>query len=279
VRGFGPADHEAESRAGHLHVAYVPDGSAQAGGACVRCEGNAVVIETFGAADAETTRRQAERMLSLDVDAREFAAVGERDGAIGALQSRHPGWRPVTFASPFEAGAWFLLSHRIRMSQAAVLLGRMRDALGETVEVDGDARRAFPAPERVAALESFDGVPDRKLQNIRALAHAALEGRLDGERLRSMPAEAAVADLQDLPGVGPFTAQGIVLRGAGAPDLLAPDEPRIAAAVALVHGLNAPPSREELARIAEDWRPFRSWAQMLLRMALAEDRGASEPRS
>jgi DNA-3-methyladenine glycosylase II len=276
--GFRPAGHEAESRAGHLHLAYVPDGSARAGGACVRCEQNGVVIETYGAADAEATCRQAERMLALDVDATGFAAVGERDPAIGALQRRHPGWRPVSFPSAFEAGTWFLLSHRVRMTQAAALRARMRDALGETVEVDGDVRRAFPAPGRIAALASFDGVSGRKLENVRALAHAALEGRLHGERLRSVPAEDAVAELQHLPGVGPFTAQGIVLRGAGAPDLLAPDEPRIAAAVALAHGLDAPPTREELGTIAEAWRPFRSWAQTLLRMALEEHRSASEAR-
>jgi DNA-3-methyladenine glycosylase II len=274
--GFGPAAHEAESRAGHLHLAYVPDGSAKAGGVCVRCEDDGVVIETYGAADAEATCRQAERMLSLDVDATGFAAVGERDPAIGALQRRRPGWRPVSFPSPFEAGTWFLLSHRVRMTQAAALRTRMRDALGESVEVHGDVRRAFPAPERIAALASFAGVPGRKLENVRAFARAALEGRLDGERLRSLPAEEAVADLQHLPGVGPFTAQGIVLRGAGAPDLLAPDEPRIAAAVALAHGLDTAPTPDELGAIAEAWRPFRSWAQMLLRLGLEEQRSASE---
>ena len=147
---------------------------------------------------------------------------------------------------------------------------RLRDELGEVVAVDGDERRAFPAPDRIAALEWFAGVPERKWANVRALAHAALEGRLDGERLRSLPPEEAVADLQELPGVGPFTAQGIVLRGAGAPDLFAPDEPRIAKAAALAYDLPAEPSRDELGQLAETWRPFRSWVQMLLRIALAE---------
>jgi DNA-3-methyladenine glycosylase II len=270
LSGFGPARHEPESRAGHLHLALVPDGLPAAGGACVREDDGAVMIETFGAADAEATRRQVERMLSLDVDATGFADVAARDPVVGRLRAARPGWRPASFPSPFEAGAWFLLSHRVRMSQAAAIKARLRDALGETVEVDGDARRAFPAPERVAALESFPGVPERKLTNLRALAHAALDGRLDGRRLRDMAPEDAVADLQELPGVGPFTAQGIVLRGAGAPDVLAPNEPRLAQAVALAYGLDAPPSADELAGLAERWRPFRSWVQMLLRMHLEE---------
>jgi DNA-3-methyladenine glycosylase II len=270
LEGFTPAGHLPESRSGHLHLAVVPDGSDAVGGACVRADDGTVVVETFGPADSEATRRQVERMLSLDVDATGFAAVAERDPVVAELRAAHPGWRPASFPSPFEAGAWFLLSHRIRMSQAASVKARLRDELGESVEVDGEERRAFPAPERIVGLESFPGVPERKWANVRALAHAALEGRLDGERLRAMPAEEAVADLQELSGVGPFTAQGIVLRGAGAPDLLALDEPRLAKAAALAYGLAAPPTREELAALAERWRPFRSWVQMLLRMKLAE---------
>jgi 3-methyladenine DNA glycosylase/8-oxoguanine DNA glycosylase len=270
LAGSGPAGHTAEPRAGHLHIAVVPDGSDVAGGACVRAEGARVTIDTFGAADPEATRRQLERMLSLDLDARGFAAVAERDPVVGGLRERHPGWRPVSFASPFEAGTWFLLSQRTRMREAAAIKLRLSDELGEVVIVDGEERRAFPAPDRIAALDRFAGVAERKWANVRALAHAALEGRLDGERLRSLPPEEAVADLQELPGVGPFTAQGIVLRGAGAPDLFAPDEPRIAKAAAVAYGLAEEPARDELAKLAETWRPFRSWVQMLLRMALAE---------
>ena len=187
-RGFGPAGHAAEPRAGHLHVAVVPDGSDVAGGACVRAGDGTVTIETFGAADPDATRRQVERMLSLDVDARGFAAVAERDPVVGGLRDRHPGWRPVSFASPFEAGTWFLLSQRTRRPQAAAVKLRLRDELGEVVTVDGEERRAFPAPDRIAALEWFAGVPERKWANVRALAHAALEG---APRRRAPPLAAA----------------------------------------------------------------------------------------
>jgi len=270
LAGSGPAGHAVVSDEGHLHIAVVPDGTAVAGGACVQDVDGALSIDTFGAADARATRRQVERMLSLDIDASGFAAVAARDRVVARMRDRRPGWRPASFASPFEAGAWFLLSQRVRSTQALTVLRRLRDEHGEPVQVDGDELRAFPAPQRIAEVERFAGVPERKWANVRALAHAALEGRLDGDRLRGMAPEDAVADLEELPGVGPFTAQGIVLRGAGAPDLLAPDEPRILTAAALAYGLDEPPTRDELAARAETWRPFRSWVQMLLRMELAD---------
>ncbi len=48
-------------------------------------------------------RRDLERLLSLDVDGRGFAAPGRRDQVVGALQHRFPGLRPVLFFTPYEA--------------------------------------------------------------------------------------------------------------------------------------------------------------------------------
>ena len=169
--------------------------------------------------------------------------MGERDPAIGRLQARYPGLRPVSFPSPFEAGAWFVISQRIRAAQAVALKARMTDELGERVAICGEERAAFPAPGVVAELEGLAGLPERKLATLRALAQAAAQGALDGERLRAMGGDAAVEELQRLPGVGPFTAQGIVVRGAGEPDYLATAEPRMAHAAALAYGLDAPLAR------------------------------------
>lgn len=146
---------------------------------------------------------------------------------------------------------------------------RLRDALGETVAIDGDARRTFPAPERIAALESFPACPGASSPTCarsptqRCRAGSTASGCATWRR-RTPPPE-----LQELPGVGPLTALGIVLRGAGAPDALAPDEPRLARRGACLPA-DAPPARDELAALAERWRPFRSWVQMLLRMHLDE---------
>jgi DNA-3-methyladenine glycosylase II len=278
LEGFAPAMHDRGRQVGHLHLAFVPDGERRAAGACVRSQDGALVVEVSGAAESGAAARQVERILSLDVDGTGFADVGDRDPAIGRLQARHPGLRPVSFPSPFEAGAWFVISQRIRTAQGVALKARLCEELGERVAVCGDERTAFPAPGVLAELDGFAGLPERKLATLRALAHAAAQGALDGQRLRAMGAEAAVEELQHLPGVGPFTAQGIVVRGAGEPDYLATAEPRIARAAALAYGLAAPLSPDELSRRAEAWRPYRSWVTVLLRLSLAEASHGSRRR-
>jgi DNA-3-methyladenine glycosylase II len=280
LEGFAPAMY-GRGEVGHLHLAFVPDGERRAAGACVRTRNGALVVEVSGAAPAEAAARQVERILSLDVDATGFPEVGERDPAIGRLQARYPGLRPVSFASPFEAGAWFVISQRIRAAQGVALKARLSDELGERVAICGAELVAFPAPGVIADLEGVAGMPERKLATLRALAQAAVDGALDGGHLRALGGDAAVEELQRLPGVGPFTAQGIVVRGAGEPDYLATAEPRMARAAALAYRLDAPLAADELTRRAEAWRPYRSWVGVLLRLGLEDashgSRGRFEP--
>jgi DNA-3-methyladenine glycosylase II len=81
-----------------------------------------------------------------------------------------------------------------------------------------------------------------------------------------MEPEAAMEDVQRLPGIGPFYAMLIVVRSTGHSDALA-GEGRTLAAIEHFYGLDAPPSDQDLLQIAEPWRPFRTWAGVLLHSA------------
>ena len=120
-----------------------------------------------------------ERILSLDVDGSGFPAVGSRDPVVAGLQERCPGLRPVGFWSPYEAAAWTIIGHRIRITQAAAIKARMARQLGEPVTFGDRVVYAFPAPARLASLDSFAGLAGRKPEWLRSVAVAALDGQLD----------------------------------------------------------------------------------------------------
>ena len=269
--------HGRGGQVGHLHLAFVPDGERRAAGACVRSQDGELVVEVSGAAEPGAAAARSSGSSRSTSTARASPTWASATPRSGACRRATPGCGPVSFPSPFEAGAWFVLSQRMRAAQAVALKARMTDELGERVAICGEERTAFPAPGVVAELEGLAGLPERKLATLRALAQAAAQGELDGERLRAMGGEAAVEELQRLPGVGPFTAQGIVVRGAGEPDYLATAEPRMAHAAALAYGLDAPLAPEELARRGEAWRPYRSWVGVLLRLGL-QDARTNAPR-
>ncbi len=271
LNNFAPAAHKAATTTNHLHLAFVASGSDHAVAVCLSQEDNTVVGEMFGEADTTVVREQVERILSIDVDGSAFAAIGEHDPVVASMQARYPGLRPVCFYSPYEAGAWILISHRIRITQAARIKARLAEEMGETLDIHGETLHAFPSPTQLLQLESFPGLFGRKIEYLHRLAEATIDGRLDAARLRSLPREKALEELQQLPGIGIFSAEHILLRGAGDPDYLTLNEPRLPRAVALAYNLTSEPSSEELRAISERWRPYRTWVTFLLRHMLEEE--------
>ncbi len=215
-------------------------------------------------------QRQVERILSLDTDGTTFPDVGRRDPVVRDLQARYPGLRPIQFHSPYEAAAWTIIGHRIRMTQAAAIKNRLAEELGDRVDFGDRTLPAFPAPERLASLVPPQGLTAVKVDQLRALGRAAAGGLLDADLLRGQHREQALAHLRTLPGVGPFSAELILLRGAGDPDAFPAHEKRLHRAMATAYDLGPNPDVETLAAVAERWRPFRMWVALLLRAAQAD---------
>jgi DNA-3-methyladenine glycosylase II len=284
--GFTPAAYR-DAADGLLRMAFpADDGGSVIGvavradpdGPAVRAEYTVVPGSSGGSAGAAAVRAQVARILSLDVDGRGFPALGAADPVVASLQAGYPGLRPVLFYSPYEAAAWTVIGNRIRMSQAAAIKARIAREHGTPVEVAGQTGYAFPAPGVLRELGSVPGLTDVKTQRLRALADAALDGRLDAAALRAQPAGQALAALRELPGIGPFSAELVLIRGAGHPDVFPRHETRVHQAVAAEYDLgpDAVGDLGRLAGIADGWRPYRSWVGLLLRARLAEQRaGAS----
>jgi len=269
---FAPAAYERAQHPNHLHLAFPVEGAWEnTVGVCIRQTSKAVIGEIFGEADREAVRRQVVRILSLDVDGTGFPGVGTRDRVVGALQGSYPGLRPVLFWSSYEAAAWTIIGHRIRITQAARIKQRMAQELGEEVVVHGERRHAFPSPQRLASMASFPGLFARKIEYLHGIAEAAMQSRLDAARLRPLAREDALEELKRLPGIGDFSAELILVRGAGEPDHFSRSERRLHGAMADAYDFQAVPSIERLADIAEKWRPYRSWVSVLFRTEL-EDR-------
>ncbi|KQV16575.1 MULTISPECIES: DNA-3-methyladenine glycosylase [unclassified Kitasatospora] len=243
--------------------------------------------ERMGPAAAESNggsavRAQMARILSLDVDGSGFPRLAEDDPVLAELIAAYPGLRPVCFYSPYEAAAWAVIGHRIRMVQAAAIKARISEHHGQRVTVAGESLHAFPTPLVLRGLSGFPGLPETKVERLRLLADAALAGDLDAAGLRAMPVEDALAHLRTLPGIGPFSAELILIRGAGHPDTFPRHERRLHASMADAYGLGDPAASDarRLAGISDRWAPYRSWAALLLRTRWEEmSRAASRGRS
>lgn len=223
--------------------------------------GRQVRGELAGSPSRATTtraRRDVASILCADVDGSGFATVGERDAVVADLQARFPGLRPVLFYTPYEAAAWTVIGHRIRMTQAASIMQRLARELGE--------HGAFPSPRRLVDLDATAGLTDAKVAQLRGVARAALDGTLTRAHLRELEVDVGIEQLQRLPGIGPFSAELIMVRGVGAPDLFPKHERRLDSAIRTAYGLS---DSDDVRRVVERWRPYRAWVGLLLRAGAA----------
>jgi DNA-3-methyladenine glycosylase II len=244
-------------------------------------ESGSVAGAVHGGGDATHARQawdQALAVLSLDIDGSGFPGVGERDPVIGRLQQAYGWLRPTLFHSPYEAACNFVIGQRISIVQARALRERMAADSGERIDAEGAELAAFPSPQRLLDLTAVHGLPDEKLARLHGIAQAALDGVLDRARLRTLPVETALAELSALRGVGPFSSQGILFRGAGVVDEVT-DEPVSKQAVQRLYGMHHLPEHAEVVRLAQTWRPFRMWALVLLHVWIRGEGGGPEPRA
>jgi DNA-3-methyladenine glycosylase II len=249
--GFSPAAlRDQPAAGGTLRTVFLAEDDWTTVTTTVRQDGATAHISVDGTGDLEAVAAQVARFLSLDVDGRGWPAVGDRDPVIGAAQKEMPGFRPCGFHSPYEAAVWAVLTQRVRMTQAT----KTRADLIARHGTGG----AFPAPAKLRSLDL--DLFGRQTEYLHAVAEAALDGVLDGARLREISAEAAIAQVRGVKGLGPFAAELVVVRGTNHPDGLPLHEPRLEAAITEAYGNGA--TRDQ---VTEAWRPYRTWAGVLLR--------------
>ena len=264
-RRFGPVRHNWQEDA--VRMTFLLDGSFAPVGVDLRFEDGCLRGEVAGSDDAGAVERQVARIFSLDADGSSYPAVGRRDPAVGRLMEALPGLRPVCFTSPYEAATWAVISQRISMVQAAAIKARLTAAHGQLLSVGGSPVRCFPTPEQLLEVRSVPGLAAEKVERLHGVARAALAGLLDCDRLRALGDEAGPASVRVIPGIGPFWASGIYLRGCGIQDVF-PDEPVALAALGRLHDLGDQPSPAQVAALTEPYSPFRMWVCFLLRVAV-----------
>lgn len=259
-----------------VKLAFPLDGSFEVVGVTLRAGGGVVEVSATGAPRPEVLRGQVARFLALDHDAAGWARVLALDPVLAGISAKTTGgFRPVVAYSPYVMAGWSVLSQRVRMTQAAAVQVRMAEAAGDVAIVGGEAVASFPRPQSVLKLSRFAGVSDEKLSRLKAVAAAALDGKLEVAALRALPLALARARLMEIRGVGPWTADAILMRGCGPLDALPLSEKTLHGAIAHAYRLDSVPDDAEVEARARAWAPFRMWASVML---IANDFEAARAR-
>ena len=223
-------------------------------------DGIACRLELEDPGDRDAAFARCRRLLDLDADS---SAVDERlggDPVLGPLVKRRPGLRVPSTVDGFELAVRAIVGQQISVAGARTVLGRLAEQLGQPIAGAAGVERRFPGPSAFAAADpALFPFPRVRGEALRTLARLVLDGRLD------LHPGGDPTPLLGIRGVGPWTASYISMRALGDPDVWLPGDVGLRNALAR---LGRPTDAVAAERLAEAWRPWRSYAVMHLWAAL-----------
>lgn len=215
-------------------------------------------IGGVGARDLLGVVGRVRRMFDLDADPDTISLAMHEDALLRNLRTAEPGLRMPGAWDGFELAVRAVLGQQISVAAARTLALRLLDRFGLPVALtDMPAlTRRFPTPATLAEADLGSiGLTRARADTLRGLARAVLDGRLRFDLTSGLDAFVEACCL--LPGIGPWTAHYIALRGLGHPDAFpAADLILRRAAADGAAALTA----SQLGRRAEAWRPWRGYA-------------------
>jgi AraC family transcriptional regulator of adaptative response / DNA-3-methyladenine glycosylase II len=192
------------------------------------------------------------------------AAVAEHlggDELLAARIRRRPGIRVPGAWSGFEVAVRAILGQQVSVAGATTVAGRLAARYGRPFSPGRHGlTRLFPvADDLVAARFGGIGLTAGRHRAIRALARAVRDGAIDLEP--SADPEETTGRLQELPGIGPWTASYVAMRALRHPDAFPAEDLWLRRALS---SNNDPVPARQLLERAEGWRPWRAYAAMYL---------------
>jgi AraC family transcriptional regulator of adaptative response / DNA-3-methyladenine glycosylase II len=217
------------------------------------------------------------RMFDLDAEPQAIAAALQSTPHLRPLLRKRPGLRLPGSWDGFEVAVRAILGQQVTVAAARTLASRVVHRFGEPLAtpVAPGLECLFPTPEVLASANlSAMGITGARIESIRGVARALLDGRVDFRVEQSL--EEFVARWVALPGIGEWTAHYMAMRGLSHPDAF-PAADLILRRAASPDGSTL--STKALTQLAEAWRPWRAYAVMhLWRSAGETPKLATAPR-
>lgn len=167
-------------------------------------------------------------ILGLDVDPQPLARAVASEPALRKVAGVLRGMRPPRFAGLFETFLNVIPFQQLSLDAGIAIIGRLVERFGPTLDYRGQRFYASPkshaiAAARPAALRAC-GLSARKADALRFIARAIEAGEIDARQIDDMTTDAALRHLMQLPGIGPWSAALVLLRGFRRLDVFPPGD-------------------------------------------------------
>ena len=208
-------------------------------------------------ADAQAAVQRTRRLLDLDCDPATIRDQLAADPLLAPLVQKRPGLRAPGHPDGTELLVRAVLGQQVSVAGARTLASRLVAAHGEPLAKPvGGVTHAFPSAATIAGLSPTDFAMPRARGAALIDACAKIA---DGTLVLDAGSDRAeaVAALQAVRGIGPWTAGYVAMRALGDPDVFLPTDLGVHHAL---EALGADATPRGAAALAEAWRPWRTYA-------------------
>jgi DNA-3-methyladenine glycosylase II len=196
------------------------------------------------------------RPMQPDYWSKARAELAATDPILAGILAAYSGSVLTSRGDPFATLARSVIGQQISVKAADAVWGRFVSCVGQVT------------PRSVSSVQAAElaacGLSRRKVEYLADLAGHFASGRVDPGRWADLGDEAVIAQLTDVRGIGRWTAEMFLIFNLLRPDVLPVDDLGLQKAVALHYCQGERPQRDDLLRLAERWRPWRSVATWYL---------------
>jgi DNA-3-methyladenine glycosylase II len=188
------------------------------------------------------------------------AFLRKADPVLGGIIDAHPDFRPRAWLDElppldgFGTLIFQVAGQQLSVRATRAIVSRIEEHFGGRLPSPAELLAADPQVLRASGLSA------RKGETLRTLAERFVDGRLSDDVLSRMSDDEVEAALTEVPGIGPWTAHGFLLVALDRPDVFLSGDLALRRAIQRAYGLDHPPSEDEMLKLADRWRPFRSLA-------------------
>ncbi|MBD2847923.1 DNA-3-methyladenine glycosylase 2 family protein [Paenibacillus sp. IB182496] len=201
--------------------------------------------------------------LDLDTNLTPFYALAARDPLLAEAANRFRGLWLIGIPDLYEALSWGILGQQINLSFAYTLKRRLVQRYGSAVHYQARTYWRFPDASRIAAVAPSElqelQISGRKAEYLIDIASRIAAGTLSKEGLRAA-GDAAADELVALRGIGPWTAQYVLMHCLRRRNAFPVADVGLHQAIRQAAGLQRKPTPAEVSELGRGWSGWEAYA-------------------
>jgi 3-methyladenine DNA glycosylase/8-oxoguanine DNA glycosylase len=167
------------------------------------------------------------RIISADLDLTSFYRLCRKSKHFSKIIGQFCGLKPILTPTVFESAAWAIMGQQVNLNFASILKNRLVEKYGQELNIDGRSFSLFPLPEKISRAQ---------ISELRSFQFSK----------------------RSIRGIGVWSANYILMRGAGHLNCLPLGDSGLHRAVKNLYRLKTIPDNEKVEKLAQKFIPYRS---------------------